>query len=185
MKNLYFCIGVACGYTTPLQGIGRYSRTVHQKACIDVACKNNQPFGAAEVAARQADATVLVMGLDQSIEAEFIDRAGLLLPGHQQELVSRVARASRGPTILVLMSGGPLDVSFAKNDPRIGAILWVGYPGQAGGTAIADVLFGTTNPGNKLTFPNLCKRSKIANQDYKFFLKHISLFVIILFYDFY
>ena len=105
-------------------------------------------FGAAEIAARHADATVLVMGLDQSIEAEFKDRTGLLLPGHQQELVSRVAKASRGPTILVLMSGGPIDVSFAKNDPRIGAIIWAGYPGQAGGTAIADVLFGTTNPGN-------------------------------------
>ena len=88
------------------------------------------------------------MGLDQSIEAEARDRAGLLLPGRQQELVSKVAMASRGPTILVLMSGGPIDVSFANNDPRIGAILWVGYPGQAGGTAIADVLFGAHNPGN-------------------------------------
>lgn len=105
-------------------------------------------FGAAEIAARHADATVLVMGLDQSLEAEFKDRTSLLLPGHQQELVSRVAQTSRGPTILVLMSGGPIDVSFAKNDPRIGAIIWAGYPGQAGGTAIADVLFGTTNPGN-------------------------------------
>ncbi|KAI6692946.1 hypothetical protein NL676_020656 [Syzygium grande] len=142
--------GVACGYTTPLQGIGRYSRTVHQQGCAGVACNSNQLFGAAETAARQADATVLVMGLDQSIEAEFRDRAGLLLPGRQQELVSRVAMASRGPTILVLMSGGPVDVSFAKNDPRIAAILWAGYPGQAGGQAIADVLFGTVNPGGKL-----------------------------------
>lgn len=90
---------------------------------------------------------MLVMGLDQSIEAEFRDRTSLLLPGHQQELVSRVARASRGPTILVLMSGGPIDVTFAKNDPRISAIVWVGYPGQAGGAAIADVIFGAHNPG--------------------------------------
>ncbi|KAJ9181839.1 hypothetical protein P3X46_005887 [Hevea brasiliensis] len=142
--------GIACGYTTPLQGISRYAKTIHQSGCADVACIGNQQFGAAEAAARQADATVLVMGLDQSIEAEFRDRVGLLLPGNQQELVSRVARASRGPTILVLMSGGPIDVSFAKNDPRIGAILWVGYPGQAGGAAIADVLFGTTNPEGKL-----------------------------------
>lgn len=139
--------GVACGYTTPLQGIGRYARTIHQAGCSDVACLNNQMIGAAEAAARQADATVLVMGLDQSIEAEFRDRTGLLLPGHQQELVSRVALASRGPTVLVLMSGGPIDVTFAKNDPRISAIIWAGYPGQAGGAAIADVLFGTHNPG--------------------------------------
>ncbi|KAH7513444.1 hypothetical protein FEM48_Zijuj12G0200600 [Ziziphus jujuba var. spinosa] len=153
--------GVACGYTTPLQGIARYSRTIHQVACRDVACSNNQLFGAAEIAARRADATVLVMGLDQSIEAEFRDRTGLFLPGLQQELVSRVARASRGPVILVLMSGGPIDVSFAKNDPRIGAILWVGYPGQAGGTAIADVLFGTTNPA-KVPMVNMNMRANPA-----------------------
>ncbi|KAF3457348.1 hypothetical protein FNV43_RR02005 [Rhamnella rubrinervis] len=142
--------GIACGYTTPLQGIGRYSRTIHQQGCADVACNDNEQFEAAEAASKQADATVLIMGLDQSIEAESRDRTGLLLPGYQQELVFRVARASRGPTVLVLMSGGPVDVSFAKKDPRIGAILWVGYPGQAGGAAIADVLFGTTNPGGKL-----------------------------------
>ncbi|PSR97910.1 Beta-D-xylosidase [Actinidia chinensis var. chinensis] len=142
--------GKACGYTTPLQGIGRYARTIHQLGCSGVACLGNQQFGAAEAAARQADATVLVMGLDQSMEAEFRDRTGVLLPGHQRELVSRVAMVSRGPLVLVLMSGGPIDVSFAKNDPRVAAILWVGYPGQAGGTAIADVLFGRTNPGGKL-----------------------------------
>ncbi|XP_010546993.1 PREDICTED: beta-D-xylosidase 1 isoform X3 [Tarenaya hassleriana] len=142
--------GKACAYTSPLQGISRYARTIHQAGCSGVACTDAGQIGAAEAAARQADATVLVMGLDQSIEAETVDRTGLLLPGHQQELISRVARASRGPTILVLMSGGPIDISFAKNDPRVGAIIWAGYPGQAGGAAIADVIFGTANPGGKL-----------------------------------
>lgn len=144
-KNL--CIGVACGYTTPLHGIGRYAKTVHQPGCSGVACTTNQNFGFAEIAARHSDATVLVMGLDQSIEREAKDRVSLLLPGLQQELVARVARASRGPTILVLMSGGPVDVTFARDDPKISAILWAGYPGQAGGAAIADILFGTVNPG--------------------------------------
>ncbi|KAK9015707.1 hypothetical protein V6N11_006801 [Hibiscus sabdariffa] len=143
-------LGVACGYTSPLQGIGNYATTIHQMGCADVACADDKLFSAAINAARQADATVLVMGLDQSIEAEFKDRTGLLLPGRQQELVSKVALASKGPTILVLMSGGPIDVSFAQNDPRIGSILWAGYPGQAGGAAIADVLYGTTNPEGKL-----------------------------------
>ncbi|MED6206065.1 Beta-D-xylosidase 1 [Stylosanthes scabra] len=142
--------GVACGYTSPLQGISRYVKTVHQAGCRDVACGGNQLFGSAEVIARRTDATILVMGLDQSIEAETIDRVGLLLPGHQQELVSRVAQASRGPVVLVIMSGGPVDVSFAKNNPKISAIIWAGYPGQAGGTAIADVIFGRTNPGGRL-----------------------------------
>ncbi|XP_021730258.1 beta-D-xylosidase 1-like [Chenopodium quinoa] len=159
--------GVACGYTSPVQGIARYARTIHQAGCIGVACTSNQQFGAAIGAAAHADATVLVMGLDQSIEAEARDRTSVLLPGHQQELISKVALASRGPTILVLMCGGPVDVTFAKNDPKIGAIIWVGYPGQAGGTAIADVIFGTTNPGGKLpnTWYPQSYVSKIAMTD--------------------
>ncbi|XP_057958224.1 putative beta-D-xylosidase [Malania oleifera] len=150
--------GAPCLFTSPLQGISKYAKTIHQLGCLDgVACNNNQLFARAEVAARRADATILVMGLDQSIEAEYLDRAGLLLPGLQQELILRAAQASKGPTILVLMSGGPVDISFAKNDPRIAAIVWAGYPGQAGGQAIADVLFGTANPGGKLPmtwYPN-------------------------------
>ncbi|KAG9153151.1 hypothetical protein Leryth_012401 [Lithospermum erythrorhizon] len=142
--------GVACGYTSPLQGLARYVRTVHQQGCVGVGCNGRQQFGAAEGAARQADATVLVMGLDQSIEAEARDRVSLLLPGLQQELVTRVATASKGPVVLVIMSGGAVDITFAKNNPKISAIIWAGYPGQAGGTAIADVIFGTTNPGGKL-----------------------------------
>lgn len=138
---------MACGYTTPLQGIRKYTRAIHQPGCVDVACGDDALFGGAIEAARHADATVMVMGLDQSIEAEFKDRAGLMLPGRQQELVSKVAAASKGPTILVLMSGGPVDVSFAKQNPKIGAILWAGYPGQSGGAAIADILFGSHNPG--------------------------------------
>lgn len=114
-----------------------------------MSCPDSSGFGQAEAAARQADATVLVVGLSQAIERESLDRGGLLLPGHQQELVSRIARASKGPVILVLMTGGPIDVTFAKFDPKISGILWAGYPGQGGGTAIADVIFGTTNPGIK------------------------------------
>lgn len=142
--------GVPCRYATPLQGIGRYARTIHQPGCNNVPCAANQPIDAAVAAARESDATILVMGLDQSQEAEMKDRENLLLPGRQQELVSKVASASRGPTVLVLMSGGPLDITFAKNDPKIAAILWVGYPGQAGGAAIADVIFGAHNPGDHL-----------------------------------
>ncbi|XXG53999.1 hypothetical protein AAC387_Pa03g1988 [Persea americana] len=142
--------GIPCAYTTPLQGIGRYTKTIHQPGCTNIDCTDNSLFGAAVGAARNADATVLVMGLDQSIEAEARDRVSLLLPGRQQELVTQVAMASRGPTILVLMCGGPVDVSFAQFHPRIAGIIWAGYPGQAGGAAIADAIFGKLNPGGKL-----------------------------------
>ncbi|XP_073029612.1 beta-D-xylosidase 1-like [Primulina eburnea] len=142
--------GTPCKYTSPLQGIMRYAKTAHVQGCASVTCLDNKQFGQAEAAARQADATILVMGLNQEVESEARDRTELSLPGHQQELVSRVAKASRGPVVMALLCGGPIDIAFAKSDPRIAAILWAGYPGQAGGTAIADVLFGTINPGGKL-----------------------------------
>jgi beta-D-xylosidase 4 len=93
---------------------------------------------------------VLIVGGDLSLEAESLDRTSLLLPGQQQQLVSQVAKAARGPVILVIMSGGPFDISFAKDDDKISGILWVGYPGEAGGAAIADVIFGAYNPGGRL-----------------------------------
>ncbi|KAK8967857.1 Beta-D-xylosidase 1 [Platanthera guangdongensis] len=117
--------------------------TVHQAGCSDVPCLGpSQPIVAAVGVARQADAAVVIVGLDQSIEAEARDRDSLLLPGRQQELVQKVAAASRGPVVVVLISGGSVDISFARDDPRVAAIIWAGYPGQAGGQAIADVLFG-------------------------------------------
>ncbi|KAJ8434078.1 hypothetical protein Cgig2_007593 [Carnegiea gigantea] len=52
---------------------------------------------------------------------------------------------SKGPLILVLTGGGPLDVSFAKGDAKIASILWAGYPGEGGGKALAQVVFGDYN----------------------------------------
>ena len=52
----------------------------------------------------------------------------------QDELVERVAGAAHAPVTLVVMSGSAVDVSAAEANPNVGAIIWVGYPGQAGGT---------------------------------------------------
>ncbi|KAF8762297.1 hypothetical protein HU200_009616 [Digitaria exilis] len=137
--------GKPCRYTTPVQGVARYAtRVVRQAGCADVACAGSQqPIAAAVDAARNADATVVVAGLDQKVEAEGLDRSGLMLPGRQAELISAVAMASKGPVVLVLMSGGPIDIAFAKNDPRIGAITVVGLPWT--GLVVRpslDVIFG-------------------------------------------
>lgn len=143
--------GTPCKYTTPLQGLGANVATVYQPGCTNVGCSGNSlQLDAATKAAASADVTVLVVGADQSIERESLDRTSLLLPGQQPQLVSAVANASSGPCILVVMSGGPFDISFAKSSDKIAAILWVGYPGEAGGAAIADVLFGYHNPSGRL-----------------------------------
>lgn len=100
------------------------------------------------LAATNADAVVILAGLSQTEEREKLDRTSLRLPGHQEGLIQAVAQAAGGkPVVLVILSGGPVDVNFAKQDPNIQSIMWAGYPGQAGGQAIAEVIFGDHNPG--------------------------------------
>jgi len=143
--------GIPCRYTTPLEGLGKYTATIHKPGCENVACQSNSMLiPEASQAASQADATVIIVGADQTIEAEGLDRVSLLLPGQQEQLVLETAAAARGTVILVVMSGGPMDISFARDNQKICSILWVGYPGQAGGDALADIIFGQHNPGGRL-----------------------------------
>ncbi|KAK6923224.1 Glycoside hydrolase family 3 C-terminal domain, partial [Dillenia turbinata] len=118
--------------------------------CPDVACDSDDGFDEAIKIAQVSDYVIVVAGLDLSQEREDHDRVSLLLPGKQMELMSSVAASSKSPIILVLMGGGPVDVSFAHKDPRIASILWVGYPGEAGAKALAEVIFGYYNPGGRL-----------------------------------
>lgn len=120
---------------------------MYQPGCTNVGCAGSSlQLDPAVKAASSANATILIVGADQSIEAESRDRVDLHLPGQQELLITKVKNATKGPVIMVIMSGGPMDISFAKDDPGITSILWVGYPGQAGGAAIADVIFGRHNP---------------------------------------
>ncbi|OAY62546.1 putative beta-D-xylosidase 2 [Ananas comosus] len=142
--------GIPCRYLSPLDAFSTDADSVEYVQACDVKCTNDSLFGPAVAAAKNASATFIFVGLDLSIEAEERDRMDLLLPGSQTELVNKVADASAGPVILVILSGSCLDVSFAHENPKIGAIIWAGYPGGEGGQAIADVVFGRYNPGGKL-----------------------------------
>jgi beta-glucosidase len=111
----------------------------------------------AENAARQADAVVLVLGLTARLEGEEMnievpgfkggDRTSMDLPASQERLLERIAAVGK-PTVLVLLNGSALAVNWAQE--HVPAILEAWYPGQAGGSAIADVLFGDYNPGGRL-----------------------------------
>ncbi len=87
-------------------------------------------------AARVADVAVVVAGLE---EGEFRDRASLGLPGHQAELIRRVAATGR-PVIVVIVGGGA--VTMQPWLDRVAAVLDAWYPGEAGGEAIAAILLG-------------------------------------------
>ena len=99
--------------------------------------------------ARGADAVVIVAGIE---EGEFRDRAFLKLPGHQDELITRVASAGR-PVVVVLVGGSAITMSPWID--RVGAVIDAWYPGEEGGHAVADVLFGDYNPAGRIpiTFP--------------------------------
>ena len=84
-------------------------------------------------------------------EKEGLDRTNLLLPNRQPEMVEAVLRAANGPAIMVVIGGGAVDLSAYVRDDRVGAILFAGYPGESGGTAIADIIFGVVNPSGRLT----------------------------------
>jgi len=108
-------------------------------------------------AARQADATVLVLGLSPRLEGEEMkvpvegflggDRVQLEIPRVQQDLLQRIAALGK-PVVVVLVNGSAVAVNWARD--HVPAIVEAWYPGQAGGTAVADVLFGDYNPGGRL-----------------------------------
>ena len=99
--------------------------------------------------ARLSDVVILVAGIE---EGEFRDRASLRLPGRQEELIQRVADTGK-PVIVALVGGSAITMSPWID--RVDAVVDAWYPGEQGGRAVADVLFGDANPAGRLpiTFP--------------------------------
>ncbi|MGK9368858.1 glycoside hydrolase family 3 C-terminal domain-containing protein [Melioribacter sp. Ez-97] len=108
-------------------------------------------------AALKSDAVIMFMGLCPRMEGEALkievdgfkggDRLKLSLPVNQLNLIKKIHSAGK-PVILALLNGGP--ISTVWESENIPAILEAWYPGQAGGTAIADVIWGKYNPSGKL-----------------------------------
>ncbi len=94
--------------------------------------------------ARASDAAVIVAGLE---EGEFRDRAFITLPGLQEDLIAAVAATGK-PVIVVLVGGSAIGMSRWIDE--VDAVVDVWYPGEQGGHAVADVLFGDYNPAGRL-----------------------------------
>ena len=99
--------------------------------------------------ARRSDVALVVAGVE---EGEFRDRAMLRLPGRQEELIRRVAATGK-PVVVVLIGGSAITMSAWLDE--VDAVVDAWYPGEQGGLAVADVLFGSANPAGRLpiTFP--------------------------------
>lgn len=162
--------GTASHTVTPLEGI-RARLPEGVKLYYAEGCKvqgtdltNCAPHGnltEAVMLAKRADVSVLVLGLNAQIEGEqgdagnseaAGDKLNLELPGLQQQLLEAVVAVGK-PVVVVLVAGSALAVTFAEQ--HASAVLQAWYPGEEGGSALADVLFGDVSPGGRLpvTFP--------------------------------
>lgn len=128
------------------------TRVLYARGCA-VNNADRSGFGEALQVAQQADVVILVVGDKSGLSisctcGEMRDSADLGLPGVQQELVEQIAALGK-PTVVVLVNGRPLAIPWiAENIP---AIVEAWLPGEEGGNAVANVLFGDVNPGGKLT----------------------------------
>ncbi|MFI6639892.1 beta-glucosidase [Streptomyces sp. NPDC050504] len=100
----------------------------------------------AAAAARAADTAVVVVATTERVESEGFDRTDLRLPGRQDDLVRAVAAANPN-TVVVVNAGSPVELPWRE---EVAAILLTWFPGQEGGAALADVLFGAEEPGGRL-----------------------------------
>jgi len=140
---------------TPLEGIKNRAPKkleVYFAEGCKVADTSKEGFKEAVNIARKSDVIVLFMGNSKETEGEGKDRCDLDLPGVQEELIEEVCRVGK-PVIVVLINGSAITMS--RWIDKVDAVIEAWYPGEEGGNAIADVLFGNYNPGGRLpiTFP--------------------------------
>lgn len=114
-----------------------------------VATDGEKKIADAVEVAKQSDVAIVVAGIH---EGEFQDRAYLSLPGRQEELIHRISATGK-PVVVVLVGGSAITMTNWLN--KVDAVLDIWYPGEEGGHAVADVLFGEASPAGRLpvTFP--------------------------------
>jgi hypothetical protein len=121
--------------------------------CLEMKCDSE--FAAAGIvaavkAARAAEAVVLALGIDGDVAGEGKDRMNITLPGKQKQLADAVVAVGR-PTVVLLFSGGLIDIGDLTGHPNV-AIIQAWFPGATGGTAVAETVFGLQNRFGKLPF---------------------------------
>ncbi len=100
----------------------------------------------AKLLAAKADVVIVAVGFDPETESEGADRIFLLPPG-QEQLIQQMSAANKN-VIVVITGGGSVDMTQWLD--RVPAVLQAWYPGQEGGTALAEILFGDVNPSGRL-----------------------------------
>ena len=113
--------------------------------------------------ASKSDVSIVFVGTTSAIESEGYDRKNLKLPDGQDQLVESVAATSK-KTIVVVNAGSPVEMPWFD---KVDAVLISWFPGQQMGNAIADVIYGVTEPGGRLptTWPVTIADVPVLNTD--------------------
>ncbi|EGW32586.1 uncharacterized protein SPAPADRAFT_51129 [Spathaspora passalidarum NRRL Y-27907] len=135
---------------SPLQGAQDSGFKVQYAYGTQINTTLTTNYTAALNAAKGADAIVYFGGIDNSIENEALDRESLAWPGNQLDLVSKLSGLNK-PLVVVQFGAGQVDDTEIKNNNNVNSIVYAGYPGQSGGTAIWDVLNGIYAPAGRLS----------------------------------
>jgi len=158
--------GLSSSLSTILEGITSkvgIGTTIEYKPGILLDRQNLNPIDWTTGGAKRADAIIAVMGMSGLLEGEEGesiasvhkgDRPNLDLPANQVDFLRKLRENYTGKLILVLTGGSPITLKDAES--LADAILFIWYPGQEGGSALGDILFGDASPSGRLpiTFPN-------------------------------
>ncbi len=164
MGNYY---GTATKWVTALEGIreavGPKTKVHYAEGCdltnTGEGFWGNSPterFAEALAYAERSDVVIMCMGISPDLEGEegatansdgSGDKLDLDLPGMQEELLKAIYATGK-PVVLVLFNGSPVSINWAQEN--LPAIVEAWYPGEEGGSALADVLFGDHNPAGRL-----------------------------------
>jgi beta-glucosidase len=144
--------GAASEPVTPLAGlqarlVGTTATVRYAQGTGVLAAVSETAIEEAAALAAESEVAVVVLGSDQTLSSEGLDRSNIDLPAVQQQLLEAVVTANPN-TVLVLVAGMPFAIPWAAEN--VPAILDAGYAGQAAGTAIAGALFGDFSPAGRL-----------------------------------
>ncbi|QSZ31219.1 hypothetical protein DSL72_000782 [Monilinia vaccinii-corymbosi] len=114
----------------------------------DIDSTSTAGFTAAITAAEKADVVIYIGGIDDSIEDEAKDRTTISWPATQLSLINQLSNLST--PLIISQMGCMIDSSSLLTNPGINALIWAGYPGQDGGTAIFNILTGKSAPAGRL-----------------------------------
>lgn len=119
---------------------------LYAPGCDDRGDTTEDLLAQAAKTAREAEIAVIFAGLPDRYESEGFDRADMKMPEGQLRMIDAVTAANPN-TVVILLCGSAVECPW---EDRVKAILYMGLPGQAGGEAVADLLYGRVNPSGKL-----------------------------------